>query len=224
MSPANENPTHRVQVKICGLTRTGEAAACAEAGAHAIGLVFYERSPRYVRPEAAREIRRAIPDGIACVGVFVDASVDAVLNTAHTAGLSAVQLHGSESPEAAARLAAEGLLVIKALFAERVPGLDRAPDYAPVAVLVECGRGVLPGGNALVWDWGRAAEVGNEHPLVLAGGLTPDNVAAAIVAARPDAVDVSSGVELAPGRKEIDQVRAFIRAATAVPCRRRVFA
>jgi phosphoribosylanthranilate isomerase len=220
----NGNLPHTVQVKICGLTRTEEAAACAAAGAHAIGLVFYPRSRRYISAESAREIRQVLPPGTACVGVFVDAPPDTILRVARTAGLTAVQIHGNEPPETVARLQAEGLLVVKALFAERAPGLDRADDCAATAVLVECGQGPLPGGNALVWDWGRAAEVGLRRPLILAGGLTPDNVATAIAQARPDAVDVSSGVETAPGRKDIHKVRAFIRAATAAPCRRRIFA
>ena len=217
------DPPATVQVKICGLTRADEAAACAEAGAHAVGLVFYERSRRCVRLEAARDIRRALPAGVACVGVFVNAPFERIRQVARTVGLTAVQLHGSEPPETAARLGAEGLLVVKALFAERTPGLDRAQAYAPAAVLVECGQGALPGGNALVWEWGRAAAIGEGSPLILAGGLAPGNVAAAIAQARPDAVDVSSGVEVSPGRKDIDKVRAFIRAARAAHCRRRVF-
>lgn len=213
-----------VQVKICGLTRADEALACAHAGADAIGLVFYARSRRYVGPETAREICRAIPAGVARVGVFVDAPPEIVLRAAGTAGLTAVQLHGCEPPEVVERLCREGLFVIKALFAERSPGLERAADYAPAAILVECGQGPLPGGNAQAWDWGVASGIGLKHPLILAGGLTPANAAQAVGAALPDAVDVSSGVETAPGRKDLSKVQAFIRAATAALSRRRVFA
>ena len=213
-----------VQVKICGLTRADEAAACAAAGAHAIGLVFYPRSRRYISAETAREIRRALPPEVVCVGVFVDAPPETVLRVARTAGLGAVQLHGGEPPEGVERLRREGLFVIKALFAERAPAFEDAPRYPASAFLVECGQGALPGGNALAWDWGAASGIGREHPLILAGGLTPLNAAQAICAASPDAVDVSSGVETAPGRKDIRNVQAFIRAAAAAPCRRRVFA
>jgi phosphoribosylanthranilate isomerase len=213
-----------VQVKICGLTRVDEAVACSAAGAHAIGLVFYARSRRYVSLETAREICRAIPAGVARVGVFVDASPEVVLRAAGTVGLTAVQLHGCEPPEVVDRLRREGLFVVKALFAERAPAFEDAPRYPASAFLVECGQGALPGGNALAWDWGAAAGIGLEHPLILAGGLTPLNAAQAVRAASPDAVDVSSGVEAAPGRKEIRKIEAFIRAATAAPCRRRVFA
>jgi len=217
-----EAPT--VQVKICGLTRVDEAVACAAAGAHAIGLVFYPRSRRCIRAETAREIRRALPPAVACVGVFVDAPPETVLQAARSAGLGAVQLHGCEPPEVIGQLRREGLFVIKALFAERAPAFEDAPRYCPSAFLVECGQGALPGGNALAWDWSAASGIGLESALILAGGLTPLNAGQAICAASPDALDVSSGVETAPGRKDIRKVEAFIRAATAAPCRRRVFA
>ena len=217
-----EAPT--VQVKICGLTRVDEAVACAAAGAHAIGLVFYPRSRRCISAETAREIRRALPPAVACVGVFVDAPPETVLQIARTAALDAVQLHGCEPPEVVEQLRREGLFVIKALFAERAPAFEDAPRYCASAFLVECGQGALPGGNALAWDWSAASGIGLESALILAGGLTPLNAGQAICAASPDALDVSSGVETAPGRKDIRKVEAFIRAATAAPCRRRVFA
>jgi len=213
-----------VQVKICGLTRVDEAVACAAAGAHAIGLVFYPRSRRCISAQTAAAIRRALPTATVCVGVFVDAPPELVLRTARTAGLTAVQLHGCEPPEVVEQLRREGLFVIKALFAERAPAFDAAPRYCASAFLVECGQGALPGGSALAWDWSRAAPLGERFPLVLAGGLTPETAATALRAASPDALDVSSGVETAPGRKDIRRVEAFIRAATAAPCRRRVFA
>jgi phosphoribosylanthranilate isomerase len=219
-------PEHapKVQVKICGLTRVDEAVACAAAGAQAIGLVFFPRSRRCISPESAREICRAIPSGVARVGVFVDAPPEVVLQTARTVGLTAAQLHGHEPPEVVDRLRREGLFVVKALFADRTPEFQDAPSYPASAFLVECGCGPLPGGNALGWDWGRARPLAERLPLILAGGLTPANAAQAICAASPDAVDVSSGVETAPGRKDIRKVEAFIRAATAAPSRRRVFA
>jgi phosphoribosylanthranilate isomerase len=156
--------------------------------------------------------------------VFVDVPPETVLQTARTADLTGVQLHGCEPPEVVDRLRREGLFVVKALFAERAPAFEDAPRYPASAFLVECGLGALPGGNAQDWDWARAGPLSERHPLILAGGLTPLNAAQAVRAACPDAVDVSSGVETAPGRKDIHKVRAFIRAATAAPCRRRVFA
>ena len=213
-----------VQVKVCGLTRADEAVACAQAGVHAVGCVFYAKSPRCVTAAAARAIRRALPPEVSCVGVFVDEPFEGVMATASQAGLTAVQLHGNEPPVVVERLRREGLFVIKALFADRAPGLDEAPNYSASAYLVECGQGVLPGGNAHAWEWGRAAALGERHPLILAGGLTPENAAQALRAALPDAVDVSSGVEAGPGRKDIRKVEQFIAAVATAGARRRIFA
>jgi len=141
---------------------------------------------------------------------------------AHT-GFTAVQLHGSESPEVVGLLRREGLFVIKALFADRSPLLDEGAPYSPSAFLVECGRGPLPGGNAQDWDWGRAGPFAERHPLILAGGLTPENAAQAVRAALPDAVDVSSGVEAGPGRKDLRKIERFIAAVKTASARRRIF-
>jgi phosphoribosylanthranilate isomerase len=217
-------PAPTVQVKVCGLTRVEEAVACAALGVAAIGCVFYARSPRNVTTEVARAIRRALPTAVACVGVFVDEPLARMLAVAADVGLNAVQLHGNESPEVVARLRREGLVVIKALFAEREPRLDQAPRYPASAFLVECGRGALPGGNALAWEWSEAAALGGFYPVILAGGLAPDNAAHAILSAHPDAVDVSSGVESAPGCKDLGKVGHFIAAVREAGARRRIFA
>jgi len=213
-----------VQVKVCGLTRVEEAVACAQAGARAVGCVFYAASPRCVTAATARAIRRALPPVVACVGVFVDEPFEGIMALAAQTGFTAVQLHGSEPPEAVQRLRREGLFVIKALFADRAPGIETASQYSASAYLVECGQGALPGGNAHAWEWGRAAALGQRHPLILAGGLTPENAAQAVRAALPDAVDVSSGVEAGPGRKSIRKVEQFIAAVATAGARRRLFA
>jgi len=213
-----------VQVKVCGLTRVDEAVACAQAGARAVGCVFYAKSPRCVSAATAREIRRALAPEIACVGVFVDEPFEGIMAMAAHTGFTAVQLHGSESPEVGERLRREGLFVIKALFADRAPGLEAASRFPASAFLVECGQGPLPGGNAYAWEWGRAAALGERHPVILAGGLTPENAAQAVRAALPDAVDVSSGVEAGPGRKDIRKVEQFIAAVRTASARRRIFA
>ena len=217
----------RPQVKVCGLTRTDEAAACAAAGADAIGLVFYPPSPRHVTRAQARQIALELPPRVVPTGVFVNATFETIMERVAHCRLRAVQLHGQEPPALAAHLQAEGLIVLKALFIEREPTLFRAADYARVALLVEHGGGRLPGGNALSWDWSAARRLGESHPLVIAGGLAPENVVAAVAATRPDAVDVSSGVERSPGRKDLDRVAAFFRALgsaqAATAARRRVF-
>ena len=198
--------------------------ACAQAGARAIGCVFYAKSPRCVTAATAREIRRALPPEVACVGVFVDEPFDGIMAMAAHTGFTAVQLHGSEAPDLVERLRREGLFVIKALFADRAPGLTEEPPYSASAFLVECGRGPLPGGNAQAWEWSQAGPLGERHPLILAGGLTPENAAQAVRAAFPDAVDVSSGVEAGPGRKDIRKVEQFIAAVATARARRTIFA
>ena len=200
-------------VKICGLTDPMEAEQCARLGADAIGLVFYSKSPRAVSMETAAAITRAVPKGVMTTGVFVDEGFDAIVEIATACSLTAVQLHGGESPDLVKKLAGTGLLVIKALFAKKEPLLDKAHRYtAASALLVEYGKGVLPGGNAETWNWELARTVTTDQILMLAGGLDPDNVKTAVSAARPGFVDVSSGVESAPGKKDLARVKAFIAA------------
>ncbi len=200
------------QVKICGLTRPHEAAHCVRLGADAIGVVFYSKSPRHVTADQAREVVGALPETAAAVGVFVDATFSYIMARVERCGLSMVQLHGRESARLAARLKAEGVGVIKALFVDGRPGFDDAPEFDVAGYLVECAKGPLPGGNAMAWDWGAARDFGHRQPLVLAGGLSPGNVAEAVRAALPAAVDVSSGVEMSPGRKDSDRVARLIAA------------
>lgn len=202
------------QVKICGLTSAEQAAACAAAGADAIGIVFYLKSPRYIDTRQAVKICSALPEGVARVGVFVDAAYDTIMAAVDACGLTAVQLHGRESPAFVRRMADTSVTVIKALYAQSDPGLDLAPSYRAAGYLVECKRAALPGGNALSWNWSAAQGFSNRYPMVLAGGLTPENVSEAVAAAQPDAVDVSSGVESRPGLKNIDRVRTFIDAVS----------
>ena len=154
----------------------------------------------------------ALPETVAAVGVFVDASFSYIMARVERCGLSMAQLHGRESARLAVRLKTEGVGVIKALFVDGKPGFDDASGFEVDGYLVECAKGPLPGGNAMAWDWGAARDFGNRLPLVLAGGLSPDNVVDAICAALPAAVDVSSGVESSPGRKDPDRVARLIAA------------
>ena len=205
----------RLFVKICGITSPEDGVAAVEAGADAIGLVFWPESPRAVTPEGARAIGEALPPFVVRVGVFVDATRDEMTRVADAAGLDMLQLHGDEPPEAFAGLPR------RALKAVRV-GDGFAPEdalrYAGKAagVLVDTrlpGGTPLPGGTGVPFDWtlvkGLAEQV---RFLVLAGGLAPENVAAAIRAVRPHGVDVSSGVESAPGRKDPKRVKALLDA------------
>jgi len=201
---------YKPQVKICGLTSAETAAACAELGADAIGCVFFPKSPRHLTEQRAREICGALPPEVKKVGVFVNETYADIMRKVDRCGLTAVQLHGREPPELVEKLLNEPIAVIKALFASGTPSLADAKNYRPSAFLAECGTGVLPGGNALTWDWQQARKISDAYPVILAGGLSPENVLAAIAAGRPAAVDVSSGVEKAPGIKDLTKVKAFI--------------
>lgn len=201
-------------IKICGLTRVDEAEGCADLGADAIGLVFFPKSPRHVTDRQALAISTAVFQKSKTVGVFVNASYDHILQKVETCRLSAVQLHGQEPPELVKQLAATGLTVIKALFVDGKPDLSHAECYTASAFLIECSKGPLPGGNAMAWDWGGVKEFGARHPLILAGGLSPDNAAQAVASASPLALDVSSGVESSPGIKDLRKVAGFIDAVS----------
>ncbi|MFP4533839.1 MAG: phosphoribosylanthranilate isomerase [Desulfobacterales bacterium] len=205
-------------IKICGITEPETAAEIAELGVQAIGLVFYPKSRRCVTPEQALEVRRVLPEKIQTIGVFVNEPADMILKTASQSGLTGVQLHGQEPPEVVSKLKTQGLMVIKALYTKGSPSIAEADQYAADAYLIECAQGKLPGGNAMAWNWQEAAGFGDNHPFILAGGLTPENVASAICDARPHVVDVSSGVEAAPGKKDMDKVRAFVYAVQEYNC------
>ena len=206
---------HSPQIKICGLTRIEHALGCATLGADAVGCVFYPPSPRYVSDELAREICRAVSRHVKTVGVFANETFARIMQCVEYCQLDAVQLHGQESPELVARLYQENIIVIKALFVDGNPSPEKVSEYQASAYLVECGKGILPGGNALVWNWETAQSFGQTHAMILAGGLAPDNVCQAIAAGQPDAVDVSSGVESAPGQKDLVKVEAFVSAVRA---------
>jgi phosphoribosylanthranilate isomerase len=201
------------QAKICGLTVPEEASAIAALGAAAIGLVFYPPSPRNVDLDQARQIQAVLPAHVPAVGVFVDPDWDFLCRAVKTSGLGAIQFHGNESPELVDQARRTfSIPVIKGLFAARQPTIMDAGRYDAQAFLVEAGRGVLPGGNAETWDWAAAGPFARSHHTILAGGLNPDNVAHAVTACLPDAVDASSSLEIAPGRKDLEKVKRFLTA------------
>lgn len=202
----------RPQIKICGLTSARDAEACVAAGADAIGFISYPKSPRHLEDQAIRRITAGLPDNVCPVGVFVNENLGRIMRAVDIGRLRAVQLHGNETPALVKALSDEGLIVIKALFVNGNPALAEALHYPATAFLVECAGGPLPGGNAMDWDWSDARQLPSNQPILLAGGLTPDNVKKAIASGSPAAVDVSSGVEIRPGCKDIDKVAAFCRA------------
>jgi phosphoribosylanthranilate isomerase len=200
-----------VRVKICGITRVEDALAAAAAGADAIGLVFYADSPRAVGVEQARAIIAALPPFVTTVGLFVDAGRDELAHILASVPLDLLQFHGDESAEQCEGL---GRPYIKAL---RVRAGDdivaRVADYPGAqGILLDAYVEGVPGGTGEAFDWSLIPQ-GLSKPLILAGGLRPDNVASAVARVRPYAVDVSGGVEASKGIKDAQKVGAFIRAA-----------
>ena len=193
-------------VKVCGITRLTDALHAVEQGATAIGFVLWPRSPRGVSIERAAEISAELPSHVMRVGVFVNDSVDRIRTMAEQARLTAVQLHGDEPPAYADAL---DWPVFRAVS---LGDLEYASEvWAPeTALLVDNIDPVRRGGTGAVIDWSQAAAMASKRRIVLAGGLTPDNVASAIRAVRPFGVDVSSGVEASPGVKDFGKVTEFI--------------
>ncbi len=209
------------RVKICGITSVEDASMVVEAGADAVGLNFYPESARYLQPRAAEAVAAALPDGVVKVGLFVNAAADEICERFERLGLDLIQLHGDEPPEFVAAL--EDRPVMRA-FRVGAAGLDPVYEYIERteelgcrlrAVLVDSFRKGSYGGTGQVADWATVAAYRATPPLVLAGGLTPQNVAEAIDAVRPAAVDTASGVESSPGKKDAAAVRSFVRAARA---------
>ena len=208
--------TRAIQIKVCGLTEAKTAEECIALKVDAVGLVFYPKSPRYVSDPQAEEVSAAVNGRAAMVGVFVDEPVDVILEKTYRFGLTAVQLHGRETPSDVSQLKKDGLRVIKALFQKREPSFQAVSLFRPSAFLLECGKGQLPGGNAEVWNWAGAKMITAFTPMILAGGLTPENVGRAIALSQPQAVDVSSGVEAYPGQKDFSKIKAFVTAVDSM--------
>ncbi|HEV2438437.1 MAG TPA: phosphoribosylanthranilate isomerase [bacterium] len=195
-----------VRVKICGIRRLADAMAAAEAGADAIGLNFWRPGRRYVPPEVARQIARAMPPFVCKVGVFINEDPETVREIARRVGLDALQLHGTESPEACAGF---DLPVIKAIGVRGPESLAGLARYRVGGFLLDSHVPGEAGGTGRTFDWGLVARARDAGPIILSGGLTAENVEDAIRRARPYAVDVASGVET-DGDKDPVKIRAFI--------------
>lgn len=200
------------RVKICGITNLDDAGVAVEAGADMLGFIFYPPSPRYVAPEQAQAIVASLPPSLLTVGVFVNEDVETITRMARTSGVQMVQLHGEESPALCQQLPWRVVKTFR--FTEHVqPEMMR--QYAVDAFLIEGFHADFYGGGGAPADWQRVALLHEYGRIILAGGLTPDNVRQAIRLVRPYAVDVCSGVEAAPGKKDWHKVRAFVAHAKA---------
>jgi phosphoribosylanthranilate isomerase len=198
-------------VKICGITRPEDALAAARAGAHAIGLVFYARSPRNVTPARAAEIIRVLPPFVTTVGLFVNATAEEVRAALAVAPVELLQFHGEETPEFCRQFKHPYVKAVRVKTGVNL--LQYAQDYHDAkALLLDNYVEGLHGGSGVAFDWSLIPS-GLPLPVILSGGLTPENVAEAVRRVRPSAVDVSSGVESAKGIKDAQKIVAFIKGA-----------
>jgi phosphoribosylanthranilate isomerase len=198
----------KTAVKICGITRVEDALVAARCGAHAIGLVFYRPSPRYVTPDNAAEIVRALPPFVTAVGLFVDAPVEEVRGVVARTRIQMIQFHGAETPRFCAAFELPYLKAVR--VRPEVDLLQYARDFRGAkALLLDAYQEGLHGGTGAVFDWDLIPPA-LPLPVVLSGGLQPENVAEAIRRVRPCAVDVSSGVEASKGIKDAAKVAAFV--------------
>jgi phosphoribosylanthranilate isomerase len=207
--------TTPIQIKICGVTNARDAKTCVELGAQMIGLNFYPQSPRYIEPKVARQIVEALPTHIDAVGVFVSGNADEIRRTANAATVDCVQLHGDFSPEVARELARE-FRVIRVFSTHPQFRPEDVTSFPHCDVLLDADHPELRGGTGQTCDWSAArATLRFSRFLILSGGLNPKNVASAIKAVTPHAVDVCSGVESAPGVKDHRAIKDFIAAVRA---------
>lgn len=208
--------TETTKVKICGLSTPETLTVAIDAGADFVGLVFYAPSPRHVEIEVAAYLAKQIPSNVEAVGLFVNPTDEYLQNVLNEVALTMIQLHGHESIERVRQVKQKfNLPVIKALPIETIDDLTAAQAYDNIAdwLLFDAKAETLPGGNGTPFDWNILKDYKGASPWMLAGGLTPKNIAEALKIVTPDALDVSSGVESDPGQKETDKIRSFIQSA-----------
>jgi phosphoribosylanthranilate isomerase len=198
-----------VKVKICGITNISDANIAVECGADALGFIFCTKSQRYVVPERAKEIIEKLPRDIIRVGVFVNHEIQEVKEIAKFCGLNLIQLHGDESPDYCDQFPISSL--IKAVSCQAEEDIQKLRNYPVRAILVDTCEPGCYGGTGKISDWSLAIKVKETHPLILAGGLNKENIREAIEMVRPQAVDINSGVEISPGKKDPSKIREIIK-------------
>jgi phosphoribosylanthranilate isomerase len=198
-----------VKVKICGITNINDAYSAVECGVDALGFIFYPKSQRYVAPEKAKEMIQRLPLEIIRVGVFVNREIQEVKEIAKFCSLNLIQLHGDESPEYCAQFPMSSL--IKAVFSQTEKEIRELRNYPVAAILMDARDAGQYGGTGKISDWRLAIKVKEIHPLILAGGLNRGNIREAIERVRPQAVDINSGVEISPGKKDPGKIKEILK-------------
>jgi phosphoribosylanthranilate isomerase len=224
MNPAPTGKTTMTKIKICGITNLNDAIAAIEAGADMLGFNFYPKSPRFIDIGLCRGITSRLRNryaNVVFVGVFVNMPPAEVYATIETCGLALAQLHGDETPEDIAALHGRAFKAIRLSASSSVP--VSASQFYPLstsvslpALLVDAAVKGVYGGSGIVADWSAAAELSKQVPLLLAGGLTPENVTEAVQQVQPWGVDVASGVESIPGKKDVEKMKKFVAAVRQV--------
>ena len=204
----------RVKVKICGITNVDDAMAAVDFGADALGFVFYHGSPRYISPDDAAEIAGKLPPFITSVGVFVDEKTEEIEKVIASTGIDVIQLHGDETPD----MCRFSRRIIKAIRVKSLESLDTLVNYKDrvSAFVLDTFAPDIFGGTGLIFNWDIAEYAKQFGRVILAGGLTPDNISEAVRRVRPYGVDVSSGVELKKGKKDHNKLKLFIERAKGV--------
>ncbi len=203
-----------MEIKICGITNIDDAINACTCGADALGFIFFEKSPRYVSPETARHIIKRLPGDAVLVGVFVNHDIKTVKDIYEFCGLDLIQFHGDESPAYCRQFMKHAL--IKALSPRIEGDIMIIKDYPVKAIIIDSRDSGLYGGTGKKSNWQLAAIVKDKCPLILSGGLNPNNIMDAIKTVAPQAVDVNSGVEVAPGRKDPKKVKLIIDVVHAI--------
>jgi phosphoribosylanthranilate isomerase len=197
-----------IPVKICGITNLDDALCAAQSGARAVGFIFYRKSPRYVSPELVKIIVQNLPRRMATVGVFVNEDAEKINETVAFCGLDLIQLHGDETADFCRRFPSDRL--IKAVSLQKESDIIVLRGYAVRAILIDSRDAGLYGGTGKTVDWKLAQEVKKSHPLILSGGLNAGNIRQAVEMTTPDAVDINSGVEISPGKKDHEKIKKII--------------
>lgn len=202
-----------VKVKICGITNLEDALASCEYGADALGFIFYKKSPRFIEPERVRDIIKDLPPFVTTVGVFVDEDADKINEIVKEVGLNVVQLYSKELPEFCEGIRSKVIKVFRIQGSRVQEFKDEMKKYRVSAYLLDTYQEGMPGGTGETFNWKIAKEAKGFGRIILAGGLTPQNVAEAVKTVMPYAIDVSSGVEERPGKKDLKKVKEFIERA-----------